>query len=114
MGRPRRGNEAFSSWFGDADGFELIDGTVGEVGGRLHLSWRFRLRPAPFGIGDSWHVIEQQAYADAGETIDALDLLCSGFHPGSVAPDPQARILTAPACKGAPKLPVQAAPIGRP
>jgi hypothetical protein len=71
--------EAFASWFGDADDFELVDATVGEVGGRLHLSWRMRVRPAPFGIGDGWHVIEQQAYADASETIDALDLLCSGF-----------------------------------
>ena len=71
----------FGSWFGDAEDFELIDATVGEVGGRLHLSWRLRVRPAPFGIGDGWHVIEQQAYADAGDTIDALDLLCSGFHP---------------------------------
>ena len=53
---------------------------MGEIGGRLHLSWRLRVRPAPFGIGDGWHVIEQQAYADAGDTIDALDLLCSGFH----------------------------------
>jgi hypothetical protein len=69
----------FSSWFGEADDFELIDATVGEVGGRLHLSWRLRIRPAPFGIGEGWHVIEQQAYADAGDTIDALDLLCSGF-----------------------------------
>ncbi len=35
---------AFRSWFGDADDFELIDATVGEVGGRLHLSWRKRGR----------------------------------------------------------------------
>src|SRR5438093_10460683 len=69
----------FSSWFGDATDFEVVDATVGEVGGRLHLSWRLRVRPAPFGIGDGWHVIEQQAYADATETIEALDLLCSGF-----------------------------------
>jgi hypothetical protein len=69
----------FGSWFGDAEDFELVDGSVGEVGGRLHLSWRLRVRPAPFGIGDGWHVIEQQAYADAAETIDTLDLLCSGF-----------------------------------
>ena len=69
----------FSSWFGDADEFELIDATVGEVGGRLHLSWRLRVRPAPFGIGDGWHVIEQQVYADASDRIDAIDLLCSGF-----------------------------------
>ena len=72
--------ECFRSWFGEASDFELIDATVGEVGGRLHLSWRLRVRPAPFGIGDGWHVIEQQAYADAGTAIDSLDLLCSGFH----------------------------------
>ena len=69
----------FGSWFGSAADFELIDAAVGEVGGRLHLSWRVRVRPAPFGIGDGWHVIEQQAYADAGEAITSLDLLCSGF-----------------------------------
>jgi len=67
---------AFRSWFGEADEFELVDATVGEVGGRLHLSWRLRVRPAPFGIGDGWHVIEQHAYAEIG----ALDLLCSGFN----------------------------------
>lgn len=71
--------EIFGSWFGSAADFELIDAAVGEVGGRLHLSWRVRVRPAPFGIGDGWHVIEQQAYADADEAITSLDLLCSGF-----------------------------------
>ena len=73
-------SEVFRSWFGDAEDFEVVDATVGEVGGRLHLSWRLRLRPAPFGIGDGWHVIEQHAYLDAGDTIETLDLLCSGFH----------------------------------
>jgi hypothetical protein len=71
---------ALRSWFGDAEDFELLDATVGEVGGRLHLAWRLRVRPAPFGIGEGWHVIEQQIYADAGETIECLDLLCSGFN----------------------------------
>jgi hypothetical protein len=74
----------FTSWFGEAEDFELIDATVGEVGGRLHLSWRLRVRPAPFGIGEGWHVIEQQAYADAAETIDSFDLLSSGFRPDRV------------------------------
>ena len=71
----------FASWFGSAEDFEVVDATVGEVGGRLHISWRLRVRPAPFGIGDGWHVIEQHAYADAAETIETLDLLCSGFRP---------------------------------
>lgn len=73
--------EALHSWFGAAQEFELLDATVGEVGGRLHIAWRFRVRPAPFGIGDGWHVVEQQVYADAGMTIESLDLLCSGFSP---------------------------------
>ena len=72
--------EAFESWFGGADDFELIDATVGEIGGRLHLSWRIRVRPAPFGFGEGWHVIEQHGYADATDSIQTLDLLCSGFH----------------------------------
>ena len=78
----------FTSWFGEAEDFEVIDATVGEVGGRLHLSWRLRVRPAPFGIGDGWHVIEQHAYADAADTIDTLDLLCSGFRPDRVSEHP--------------------------
>lgn len=71
--------EAFRSWFGGADDFEVVDATVGEIGGRLHLSWRIRVRPAPFGIGEGWHVIEQHGYADATDAIETLDLLCSGF-----------------------------------
>ena len=77
--------DVFGSWFGCAEDFELVDATVGEVGGRLHLSWRLRLRPAPFGIGGGWHVIEQQVYADAGDSITSFDLLCSGFHPERVS-----------------------------
>jgi hypothetical protein len=67
-------------WFGGAEEFGVLEGTVGEVGGRTHVAWRFRLRPTPRG-DDSWHVIEQQAYLRAGERIDAMDLLCSGFRP---------------------------------
>lgn len=76
---PAQVTEAFRSWFGGADDFELVDATVGEIGGRLHLSWRIRVRPAPFGIGEGWHVIEQHGYADAIDVIETLDLLCSGF-----------------------------------
>jgi hypothetical protein len=68
------------TWFGSAEAFEVLDGTVGEVGGRMHVSWRLRMHPTPWG-DDAWHVIEQQAYVEAGARIDSIDLLCSGFQP---------------------------------
>ena len=68
------------SWFGGAEAYEVLDGTVGDVGGRMHLSWRLRMHPTPWG-DDTWHVVEQQAYLRAGERIEAIDLLCSGFQP---------------------------------
>jgi hypothetical protein len=71
--------EQFRTWFGDAPDFEVVDASIGEIGGRLHLSWRLRVRPAPGDRGPGWQVVEQQAYADATECIEALDLLCSGF-----------------------------------
>ena len=70
----------FRRWFGGAEGFEVLDGTVGDIGSRLRVAWRLRVRPTPWG-NDEWHVIEQQAYVRAGERIGALDLLCSGFMP---------------------------------
>ena len=78
--------DAFRSWFGGAEQFDVVDATVGEVGGRLHLAWRIRVLPAPFGIGGGWHIIEQQAYADAGTSIEAMDIVCSGFHPDHTPP----------------------------
>lgn len=71
--------DQFRSWFGGADELELVDAAVSRVGGRLHLRWRLRLRPSPRGPG--WHVVEQHANADATDRIEALDVLCSGFHP---------------------------------
>jgi hypothetical protein len=71
--------EAFRSWFGSADRFEVVDATVGEVAGRLQMTWRIRLRPAPFDIGDGWHLIEQHVFAEIADGIEALDLICSGF-----------------------------------
>lgn len=67
-------------WFGSADEFEVLHARVDEVGGRPHVTWRLRMHPTPWG-DDAWHVIEQQAYLQAGERIAAIDLLCSGFQP---------------------------------
>jgi len=74
----------FASWFGDTEDFELIEATVGEVGGRLHLRWRLRLRAQRLGAG--WFTVEQQAYADTGDggRIARLDLLCTGYRPEGV------------------------------
>jgi hypothetical protein len=71
----------FARWFGDTEAFELVEATVGEVGGRLHLHWRLRLRAERLGAG--WFTVEQQAYADSGASgpIARLDLLCTGYRP---------------------------------
>jgi hypothetical protein len=71
----------FACWFGDTDDFELVEATVGEVGGRLHLHWRLRLRAERLGAG--WFTVEQQVYADTddGGRIARLDLLCTGYRP---------------------------------
>ena len=91
----------FTSWFGDAEEFELIDATVGEVGGRLHLSWRLRVRPAPFGIGGGWHVIDSRSYVDADETIDSVDLLARASDLTAAASTPDgASAVMVPRCSG--------------
>jgi hypothetical protein len=71
----------FAHWFGDTVDFELVEATLGEVGGRLQLRWRLRLRAERLGAG--WFTVEQQAYADAGDDgrIARLDLVCTGYRP---------------------------------
>ena len=73
--------DRFAHWFGDTDDFELMEATVGEVGGRLHLHWRLRLQAERLGTG--WFTVEQQVYADIddGGRIARLDLLCTGYRP---------------------------------
>jgi len=73
--------DRFARWFGDTEDFELVEAAVGEVGGRLHLHWRLRLRAERLGAG--WFTVEQQAYADTGDggRIARLDLLCTGYRP---------------------------------
>jgi hypothetical protein len=70
----------FATWFGDAEGFELVESASYEVGDRLHVSYRLRVKRP----GDSWKVIEQHLFCalDEGRII-ALDLVCSGFRPES-------------------------------
>ncbi len=73
--------DRFARWFGDTESFDTVKATVGDVGGRLHLCWRLRLRAERLGAG--WFTVEQQAYADADEDgrLATLDLLCTGYRP---------------------------------
>ena len=73
--------DRFARWFGDTEGFDPVEASVGEIGGRLHLCWRLRLRAER--LGADWFTVEQQAYADTGEDgrLARLDLLCTGYQP---------------------------------
>ncbi|HEX2894673.1 MAG TPA: hypothetical protein VHO29_11800 [Marmoricola sp.] len=65
-------------WFEDSDHIEDVEEiSTGEVGGRAHLAYRFRVRNP-----DGLFLVEQQAYydTDAGR-ITWLRILCSGFRP---------------------------------
>lgn len=68
----------FAIWFGESDGLELVQSGSDEVGDRLHIFYRLRVKRPD----DSWKVIEQHLFCalDDGH-ITALDLVCSGFRP---------------------------------
>jgi hypothetical protein len=66
----------FATWFGESDGFELVHSGSDEVGDRLHVFYRLRVKRP----GDPWKVIEQHFFCTLDEgRITALDLVCSGF-----------------------------------
>ena len=67
----------FRALFGGPGGLELVDLTVGQVGPRLYLRWRADLTPP--GSSGPRRFVEQHAFADCGQRISRLDLLCSGF-----------------------------------
>jgi hypothetical protein len=70
---------AFNGWFGNVDEFEVVDASVGQVGARLQLRWRARVRGARWG--DDAMLVEQHVYADteASGRIKTMRLLCSGY-----------------------------------
>jgi hypothetical protein len=78
---PGRVRATFIRWFGDTQDFELVDATVGEIGRRLTLRWRVRVRAER--LGEGWFVVEQYAYADTdyGNRIQSISLVCSGYCP---------------------------------
>jgi hypothetical protein len=72
----------FSSWFADAEEFELIRSDSDTVADRLHVFYRLRVKKP----GDHRKVVEQHLLcALDDERITALDLVCSGFRPETAA-----------------------------
>jgi hypothetical protein len=68
----------FASWFGDAEWLEVVRSGSHEVGDRLHVFYRFRVKRS----GNPSEVIEQHLFCAVDEgNITALDLVCSGFRP---------------------------------
>lgn len=66
-----------AGWFADATELELLESEVGDVGDRLHVSYRFR------GVEDGEpFIVEQQLYCtiESG-AISRAHVLCSGFRP---------------------------------
>jgi hypothetical protein len=76
---PERVIAAFVGWFGRVDEYELLNNSAGNIGPRLQLQWRARVRGGVFG--EASFVVEQHLYADAGPTgrIQTMSMLCSGF-----------------------------------
>jgi len=68
----------FSSWFADAEEFELIRSGSDTVADRLHVFYRLRVRKP----GDHRKIVEQHLLCALDEgRIAALDLVCTGFRP---------------------------------
>jgi hypothetical protein len=68
----------FAFWFGESNELELVRSGSDEVGDRLHVFYRLRVKRP----GDPWKVIEQHLFCALDEgRITALDLVCSGFRP---------------------------------
>lgn len=81
----------FQRWFADADCYEVLDASVGQIGALLALRWRLRL--AGGRLGPAVKVIEQHVYAAPGPSgrISRLSLLSSGYWEEASAPAQPAR-----------------------
>jgi hypothetical protein len=71
----------FSSWFADAEEFELIHSGSDTVADRLHVFYRLCVKKP----GDHRKIVEQHLLCAVDEgRITAIDLVCTGFRPDEV------------------------------
>jgi hypothetical protein len=88
----------FATWFGESDGLELVQSGSDEIGDRLHVFYRLRVKRP----GEPRKVIEQHLFCALDEGhITALDLVCSGFRPDLAVPE----VTEGVARDGSPPLP---------
>ena len=71
-----------AGWFADSTELELVGSQTGDVGDRLHISYRF----AGVEEGEPY-LVEHHLFCIVGESgrIERADLLCSGFRPRSAS-----------------------------
>ena len=68
----------FASWFGGSNSLELVRTGSDEVGDRLHVFYRLRVKRSH----DPTSIVERRLLCSLDEgRITALDLVCSGFRP---------------------------------
>lgn len=65
---------AYRRWFGDWASFRLVDATIGQVGQRTYVRYRFAVEDL-----NEAKLVEQHAFLAGDERITSLDLMCSGF-----------------------------------
>jgi hypothetical protein len=69
----------FSSWFGDAEEFELVRSGSETVADRVHVFYRLRVKKPG---DDIRKIVEQHLVCTFDDDrIAALDLVCTGFRP---------------------------------
>jgi hypothetical protein len=67
----------FRRWFGPAEIIEVLASDVEELGERSRFTYKLHVREE-----GKWYVVAQQAFCTfEGDTIVAMDLVCSGFMP---------------------------------
>ena len=77
----------YATWFGEPSRVELVQSGSDEVGDRLHVFYRLRVKRP----GDAWKLIEQHLFCALDEgRVAAVDLVCSGFRPDAAQDPPVA------------------------
>ena len=78
MTGPGEAAERYDAWFGNLEGFEVLDADVTAIADRVRIRYLVRGRHPEHG----WWLNEHTAYARiADDRITHLSLTCSGFRP---------------------------------